>query len=251
MLRADGFHLARGLLKSDLLCLIAEEIDRHPDLIAIAGSSRRARDAYLRSFDRVMNLWRTVGPISQLVHSRELAQTAGELLECKRLRLSHDQCLYKLPGGDPTPIHADQYHWPVSSEKTLTAWIPLQSTPSGMGPVRFYKGSHLLDEAKRNSLCEGDQTDTDRFFQNGLFPLVEPEFSLGDVSFHYGWTFHSAGANQSDRIRKVLTIVYMEDGIRLVKTRSVQHEGMLFSWCPGRRFGDPLDSPSNPVVETH
>ena len=248
MLRVDGFHVARGILNPGLLQQISEEIDRHPRLIEVLGSSRNARDPYLRSFDRVMNLWRTVRPIAELIYSRELTRPSIDLLGCSRLRLSHDQCLYKLPHGDPTPIHADQYHWPVSSEKTLTAWIPLQPTPKEMGPVRFYKGSHLIDEAQRCALHESQQEAIDAFFLKGPFPLIEPEFALGDVSFHYGWTFHSAGANQSDEIRKVVTIVYMEDGIRLAKMRPEQHEKMLISWCPGRSFGDLLDSPNNPLV---
>lgn len=31
----------------------------------------------------------------------------------------------------------------------------------------------------------------------------------GDVSFHSGWTFHQAGANNTDKPREVFTIIFM------------------------------------------
>jgi ectoine hydroxylase-related dioxygenase (phytanoyl-CoA dioxygenase family) len=57
------------------------------------------------------------------------------------VRLYHDQALFKEPGGGFTPWHVDQQYWPMASERSVTAWIPLQATPAAMGPLEFAVGS--------------------------------------------------------------------------------------------------------------
>jgi ectoine hydroxylase-related dioxygenase (phytanoyl-CoA dioxygenase family) len=37
--------------------------------------------------------------------------------------------------------------------------------------------------------------------------VIEP-FDAGEISFHSGWVFHWAGANRSEEMRKVMTIIY-------------------------------------------
>ena len=66
----------------------------------------------------------------------------AKLLGVAGVRLYHDQSLYKEPGGGITPAHADQYYWPLASDRIVTAWIPLQPVPEDMGPLAFYAGSH-------------------------------------------------------------------------------------------------------------
>ena len=43
--------------------------------------------------------------------------------------------------ADITPAHADQYYWPLATDRTITAWIPLQAVPEDMGPLGFYARS--------------------------------------------------------------------------------------------------------------
>jgi len=62
------------------------------------------------------------------------------------VRIYHDQALFKEPGGGFTPWHADQYYWPLETDKTITAWMPLQSIPLTMGPLEFSAGRHRICE---------------------------------------------------------------------------------------------------------
>ena len=48
--------------------------------------------------------------------------------------LYHDQALLGSWRGH-TPWHCDQVYWPLSSEKTVTAWIPLVPVTKNMGPL--------------------------------------------------------------------------------------------------------------------
>jgi ectoine hydroxylase-related dioxygenase (phytanoyl-CoA dioxygenase family) len=52
-------------------------------------------------------------------------------------------------GGGLTPWHADQYYWPVSTDNTCTAWVPLQPTPLEMGPLAFSAGSHRYNVGRK------------------------------------------------------------------------------------------------------
>jgi ectoine hydroxylase-related dioxygenase (phytanoyl-CoA dioxygenase family) len=247
-LRSYGYAVVRNYLQPDLLKEVDFEIRGSARFQSQSGKCLQADDPYLRAFDRIMNLWRLLPKVHQLVFDSGLGRLSSELLQCRSVRLSHDQCLYKPPSGTATPVHADQYHWPVSSENTLTAWIPLQDTPPEMGSIRYYAGSHLLDDAKRVAISEGTTLEVDNYIKDSSFPPVEPAFKLGDVGFHYGWTFHAAGPNLTSKTRAVLTVIVMEDGITLVKPRPDFPDAMLAHWCPGCGFGDKLASSLNPQL---
>ena len=103
------------------------------------------RDTYERAFLQVMNLWEEDDVAKRFVFGKRLASIASDLLTVDAVRLYHDQSLYKEPGGGLTPAHADQFYWPLSSHRTVTAWVPLQPVPPEMGPLGFYKGSHRED----------------------------------------------------------------------------------------------------------
>ena len=76
-------------------------------------------------------------------------------------------------------------------------------------------------------------------------------YALGDVSFHAGWTFHRAGPNNTDQMRGVMTVIMMEDGIRLIEPQRQQHENDWHRWCPGAEIGEKVQSPLNPVIYSH
>ena len=103
------------------------------------------RNTYGKAFLQVTNLWRHSRSVRELVFSRRLAGIAAALLGVRSVRLYHDQALYKEPGGGITPWHADQYYWPLSSDRTVTVWLPLQETPADMGPLAFAAGSHRFE----------------------------------------------------------------------------------------------------------
>jgi hypothetical protein len=80
------------------------------------------------------------------------------------------------------------------------------------------------------------------------FVTQESAFELGDVSFHSGWTFHRAGGNSTTRPREVMTMIYMDEDIRLTEPRNKNHVLDLETWAPGLKPGDVLSSPLNPVI---
>ena len=118
-------------------------------------------------------------------------------------------------GGGITPAHADQYYWPLASDRTITAWIPLQPVPANMGPLGFYAGSQGVAFGRDLGISDESETRISTNMAAHGFAFSTSAFELGEVSFHLGWTFHKAGANRSGRPRSVMTVIYMDAQMRL------------------------------------
>jgi ectoine hydroxylase-related dioxygenase (phytanoyl-CoA dioxygenase family) len=206
------------------------------------------RSTYEKAFLQVMNIWQQDDRVRRLVFSRRLARIAAQLLGVAGVRLYHDQALYKEPGGGHTPWHADQYYWPLASDRTVTAWIPLQSTPLEMGPLEFSGGSHRLPGGRGVAISdESESFIQDLLDRSDTTHVIKP-FDLGDVSFHAGWLYHRAGPNTSDRVRRVMTIIYMDAEMRLKKPKNDNQQADWEAWCPGARIGEIIDTPLNPIL---
>ena len=127
--RRDGFIRLKDVFDADTLRRYGEEISRLTIALNTQTVPLEQRSTYDRAFLQVMNLWEQGGLAREFVFGKRLAGIAAALLEVEGVRLYHDQSLYKEPGGGITPAHADQYYWPLDSDRTVTAWVPLQAVP--------------------------------------------------------------------------------------------------------------------------
>jgi ectoine hydroxylase-related dioxygenase (phytanoyl-CoA dioxygenase family) len=207
-----------------------------------------SRDTYGKAFLQIFNLWRTDPDIKDFVFGERLAQIATDLMQTKGVRMYHDQALFKEAHGGITPWHADQYYWPLTTDKTITAWIPLQEVKLEMGPLEFSSGSHVIEEGRE--LAIGDESEailTKKLRVTDFKHVIEP-FELGEVSFHSGWIFHRAGANNTDQLRKVMTVIYMDRDMILSEPANENQMADWETWCPGAKIGEVIDSPLNPIL---
>ncbi len=219
--------------------------------VAELNTERRSleeRDTYGKAFLQLFNLWREDEAIKALVFSPRLASIAAQLVQADGVRLYHDQALFKEAGGGITPWHADQYYWPLSSDKTVTAWIPLQATPLEMGPLEFSAGSHQMVEGRVLKISDDSEAQIQERLRVTDFEHVIEPFDIGEVSFHSGWVFHRAGANSADAVRKVMTVIYMDKDMRLKAPENSGQQNDWQSWCPGAEVGAIIDTPLNPVL---
>jgi len=164
------------------------------------------------------------------------------------VRLYHDQALYKEPSGGVTPWHADQFYWPLDTPNTCTVWVPLQATPMEMGPLAFSAGSHHVPLGRDLEISDESEAKIGKALAKQNFPLDEAPFELGEVSYHYGWTFHRAGSNRSPSPRRVMTIIYMDQEARLHKPQNKNQVNDWETWLPGVQLGEVCASPINPVL---
>lgn len=204
------------------------------------------RTTYEKAFLQVMNLWEQSEVVREFVFGKRLARIATELMECHGVRLYHDQALYKEACGGITPWHADQYYWPLSNERTVTVWVPLQATPLAMGPLAFCEKSHRFQHGRDLEISDESELTLKQALHS--FQVEDSAFALGDVSFHSGWTFHRAGANVSSRPREVMTVIYMDMDIRLTQPTNNNQIADWERWCPGVPLGKVVASPLNPVL---
>jgi ectoine hydroxylase-related dioxygenase (phytanoyl-CoA dioxygenase family) len=204
------------------------------------------RTVYEKAFLQIMNLWTKSEDVKTFAMGRRLGRIAAQLMGCRGVRMYHDQALYKEAGGGITPWHADQYYWPVDSNHTVTAWIPLQDTPLEMGPLAFAPGSYRIETGRDLEIGDESEQKIQRSLKS--YPVHETPFELGEVSFHSGWTFHRAGANATDRPREVVTIIYVDQDIHLTEPKNKDQQNDRQRWCPGVEVGGVLDSPLNPII---
>jgi ectoine hydroxylase-related dioxygenase (phytanoyl-CoA dioxygenase family) len=92
--------------------------------------------------------------------------------------------------------------------------MPLQATPLDMGPVEFSAGSHEIQDGRELEIGDQSETIIQKRLQVTDFRHVKEPFDAGEVSFHSGWVFHRAGANTSGKMRKVMTVIYMDKHTR-------------------------------------
>ena len=242
----NGYVKLKHVLSAQLIEHYRKAISKRVAELSADALPLEQRDTYGKAFLQVMNLWTESGSVKKFVFGKRLGRIAAELMRVSGVRIYHDQALYKEAGGGITPWHADQYYWPVSSEKMVTAWVPLQATPPEMGPLAFCEKSHRFQIGR--DLEISDKSEITLKEALGQFHTEDSGFELGDVSFHAGWTFHRAGANATARPREVMTVIYMDENIRLVAPKNKNHVLDIERWCPGVEVGEVLASPLNPVI---
>jgi ectoine hydroxylase-related dioxygenase (phytanoyl-CoA dioxygenase family) len=219
--------------------------------VAIMNSEIKAleeRSTYGKAFLQLFNLWREDEVVMELVFSKRLGKIASDLMEVEGVRIYHDQALFKEGGGGITPWHADQYYWPLETDKTVTAWIPLQATPLELGPLEFSAGSHQIVEGRDLEISDESETAIQQKLKVTDFKHVIEPFDLGEVSFHSGWVFHRAGANITEQMRKVMTVIYMDKDMVLKNPENKNQINDWNTWCPGAKVGEVINTPINPVI---
>ena len=246
--RAEGYVKLKKLFSPELLKFYGEAITRQVVRLNTLTKPMAERSTYERAFLQVMNLWTKDEICRQFSFGKRLARVAAQLMGVKGVRIYHDQALYKEAGGGFTPWHADQYYWPLSNDNTCTAWVPLQTTPLEMGPLAFAARSHRLGFGRDLEISDESEARIREMLGAEKFTYLEEAYELGEISFHSGWTFHRAGGNSSPQARAVMTVIYMEDGIRLVKPRNKHQQQDWEAWLAGCKIGEIANSKLNPVL---
>ena len=242
------FIKLKQVLNAETIAFFNEVISEQVAVMNQEQTALEERSTYGKAFLQLFNLWRENELIKELVFSKRLGQLASELMAVNGVRLYHDQALFKEAGGGITPWHADQYYWPLSSDKTVTAWIPLQATPLEMGPLEFSAGSHAIVEGRELEIGDESEEIIQKTLRVTDFHHVIEAFDIGEISFHSGWIFHRAGANVTNQMRKVMTVIYMDKDMVLKAPDNANQENDWKTWCPGAQIGAVIQTPLNELI---
>ncbi len=246
--QANRFIKLKAVLTPEAVAFFNEVISQQVELMNTEQTALEDRSTYGKAFLQLFNLWLENSLIKELIFSKRIAKIASDLMEVDGVRLYHDQALFKEGGGGITPWHADQYYWPLETDKTITAWIPLQATPLEMGPLEFSAGSHIIVEGRELEIGDKSEALIQERLRVTDFNHVIEAFDLGEISFHSGWVFHRAGANVTNDMRKVMTIIYMDKDMILKNPENKNQVHDWNTWCPGATIGEVINSPINPIL---
>ena len=248
LFQKDGYIKLKNVLSPDVLDYYGREITRLVLEQSKDYKPLEERTTYGKAFLQISNIWQHSEIVKEFVFGKRLARIATELLQARGVRVYHDQALYKEAGGGYTPWHVDQYYWPVESEKTVTAWIPLHAVPMENGPLMFSVGSQRIKVGRDLDISEEGEKKLDEQLKLSNLPVDESPFDLGEVSFHLGFTFHRASPNKLPKAREVMTIIYIDRDMRLAEPKHQNQKTDWDSWCPGVKIGEIIDSPLNPIL---
>jgi len=247
--REDGFIKLKNVFSketfdkySPTISRLVQEENRMADL------PMEERTTYQKAFIQIGNLWQKDETAKEFTFSKRLARIAAELMGTRGTRMYHDQALFKEENGGFTPWHADEYYWPLATEKCCTVWIPLQETSLEMGPIAFAEGSHQFTYGRNFKISDESEEKIQKVLLEEDYRYVQEPFDLGEVSFHYGWTFHRAEGNETGRAREVMTVIYMDVDMRLKEPENENQVRDRAGCCPGVEEGEIIDSSENPVL---
>lgn len=144
-----------------------------------------------------------------------IAAIAAQLARTTEIRLFADSLLCKMPTSQEESQglvgwHTDKSYWPTcSSERLLTAWIPLQDCDRSLGPLVILDRSHQWPECHnmksfyKNNLAEFEnQVRT----QGREFKKVYMTLKKGQISFHNCNLIHGSYPNHSKNPRLALAL---------------------------------------------
>ena len=246
--REHNFIKLKQVFPPDLLAYFGQVISQKVKELNTQHLPMSERDTYGKAFLQIMNIWTKSEEVRRFVFGKRLARIATELMGVRGVRMYHDQALFKEPGGGFTPWHADQYYWPLANDNTVTAWVPMQPVPLEMGPLEFSAGSQKIPLGRNLKISDDSEAYIQKTLRINDFEHVVEPFELGEVSFHSGWIFHRAGANHTDQMRQVMTVIYMDKDMKLKAPENPNQQNDWDTWCPGAVVGEVIETGINPVV---
>jgi ectoine hydroxylase-related dioxygenase (phytanoyl-CoA dioxygenase family) len=245
----DGHIILRGVASDAEIAAYEPVISDLMKELSKHDKPLEERDNYGKAFIQKGNLWEKDETVKRFVHARRFAKIAAELMGVKGVRIYHDQGLYKEPGGRYTPWHQDQVYWPLETDKTITMWMPLVPVPAEVGSMTFVSGSQEQGRLSKLVISDESHEHFQKYLERkGLKQVTHGAMVAGDATFHSGWTLHSSPDNPTDKMRKVMTIIYYADGMRTAEPDSQAQRNDLEYCFPGLGPGDLAASSKNPLV---
>ena len=247
--RKNGHTLVKNVLHTDEVAAYRNVINEAAYKYNTEKRRLEERDTYGKAFLQIMNLWVVDEAVKKFTLAKRFAKIAADLLGVDNVRIYHDQALYKEPGGGFTPWHQDQYYWPLSTNNTVTMWMPLIDIEEDMGMLTFASGSHIAGSVKNIAISDESEAELNAHIANKGYEVTRAKtMNAGDATFHYGWTLHTAPGNNSSVTREVMTIIYFADGATVTTPINEHQENDRKTWLCSLEPGQPAASELNPLV---
>ncbi|MCZ2721641.1 phytanoyl-CoA dioxygenase family protein [Marinomonas sp. 15G1-11] len=259
-----NYYRKNGHVRIDNVCEASEiEFSRHAINSAVQDRKSQLalkpleeRDTYGKAFLQIMNLWPDYPDVAKFVMAKRFASVAAKLLGVSKVRIYHDQALYKEPYGGLTPWHQDQYYWPLETDQILTMWMPLIDVTETMGTLNFASGTGNVGYLGDIPISDESEKMLSDMCQKQGFEIVNHGgMNAGDATFHSGWCLHGAKENQSNVMREAMTVIWYADETKIITDPDPQerwNKGRrddMTRWLPDRQPGQMADGKLNPLID--
>ena len=164
--------------------------------------------------------------IAKILRKPLIGAIAARLAQADEIRVFQATLIYKPAASEEVtnlvPWHADRHYWQTcTSERMLTAFIPLHDCTAEMGTLTIVDGSNRWqdvagDDSTRH-FAQRDREELDAILhataqRNGAqvtaVPMMIPK---GHMSFHSCLVYHGSGPNVSGRPRRAISF-HLQDG---------------------------------------
>lgn len=244
----DGHVLLRQVLDAKSAALFAGTVRNAVHAHNKEKRKIEERDTYGKAFLQTTNIWEVDRDVKAFTMAKRFARIAAQLLGVEKVRLYHDQALFKEPGGGHTPWHQDQFYWPLDTDKTITMWMPLVDVDKDMGMLTFASGSHLQGLHANVEISDQSEAALNDYVKQQGFGISRSDFmQAGDATWHNGWIMHSAPGNYSQKVREVMTVIYYADGAKITRPINPFQEEDRKRWFCGLPPGSLAASEINPI----
>jgi hypothetical protein len=165
--------------------------------------------------------------VARILRKPIIGAVAARLAQADEIRLFQSTLIFKPPRPDEpsniVPWHFDKHYWQSSSsERMLTAFIPMHDCGEAMGTITMVDGSHTwqevgADDRTTKHFADRDRGELDLLLErnaahNGVsvrkIPMIIPK---GHMSFHHCRTYHGSGPNRSSEPRRAISL-HLQDG---------------------------------------
>ncbi len=218
----DGYLIERGLADPDLCRRLATIVDGSlkPALAPLeyeadvhypgAPSSREARGGLTPR--RLLHAYTRHPLFQQWARSPAVVDRLRQLMKAEDLLLSqnHHNCIMtKHPGySSMTSWHEDVRYWSFDRPELVSVWLALGDEYSDNGGMLMIPGTHKK-RFDRGRLDAALFLRTDLKENQALIDsAVNAELSVGDVLFFHCKTYHAAGKNITDHIKRSVVFTY-------------------------------------------
>lgn len=253
-MKANGHVTLRGICSRDeaepYRKLVADVVEERKST-ARDGAYNKAlaeRDTRTKAFLQMTNVWRDDERIARFTLARRFGHVAAQLLGVDGVRVYHDQALFKEPGGGYTPWHQDQFYWPLPDDSTVTMWMPLVDSGGEMGTLMFASGTHTLGPLADVAISDHSEALYNNMCKDNDWPIAISELNAGDATWHYGWTLHKSPGNTTEKMRQVMTIIFVADGTEIQEPTNEKQPKEIDKFMTGQKPGDLVGSELNPLV---
>jgi len=257
----EGHVVTRGLLSQDEFQLYAKQLRSiaEGERYGAASHSASTMDngglaSHPPPFLQNFNPHRRHHIAKELAMLPALAATAAALLGVSCVRLYQDAIFWKRPGDDLTMWHADLWTSPISTNRFVSVWLPLQHVSLKDSPLFFRSRTHhdiaglVHDEEHLELGVDPDDVPDPGIFGEHHAPLAE-----GDATWHHGWTIHGAPALANDSPgRLAYTASYFEDGSLALRSAVDEEDNPSYTdWLNEVEPGKPAQHRLLPIAHSN